>query len=72
MPIIVAKASMDELGMGGTNKNAYTGKVNNPYDTRNVFPAAAAEAVPVLVAAGGVAVCDWYGYRRQCAQTGCL
>ena len=30
--IIIAKASMDELGMGGTNKNAYTGKVSNPYD----------------------------------------
>ena len=23
---------MDELGMGGTNKNAYTGAVHNPYD----------------------------------------
>lgn len=28
----VAKASMDELGMGGTNKNAATGAVHNPYD----------------------------------------
>lgn len=28
----VCKASMDELGMGGTNKNAYTGAVHNPYD----------------------------------------
>ena len=28
----IAKASMDELGMGGTNKNAYTGAVHNPYD----------------------------------------
>lgn len=28
----VCKASMDELGMGGTNKNAYTGVVHNPYD----------------------------------------
>ena len=26
----VCKASMDELGMGGTNKNAYTGVVHNP------------------------------------------
>lgn len=34
--IIIAKASMDELGMGGTNKNAYTGKVNNPWDTDRI------------------------------------
>lgn len=31
--VFVAKASMDELGMGGTNKNAYTGPVHNPYNT---------------------------------------
>lgn len=30
--ILIGKSSMDELGMGGTNLNAYTGKVNNPYD----------------------------------------
>ncbi len=30
--ICLAKSSMDELGMGGTNLNAYTGKVNNPYE----------------------------------------
>ncbi|MEG1638495.1 MAG: amidase family protein [Erysipelotrichaceae bacterium] len=30
--IFSVKASMDELGMGGTNLNAYTGKVNNPWD----------------------------------------
>lgn len=34
--IIIAKSSMDELGMGGTNLNAYTGKVNNPYDTARI------------------------------------
>lgn len=34
--IIIAKASMDELGMGGTNINAYTGKVNNPWDTTRI------------------------------------
>ena len=34
--IIVAKSSMDELGMGGTNLNAYTGKVNNPWDTTRI------------------------------------
>lgn len=31
--IIVAKASMDELAMGGTNKSAYTGPVYNPWNT---------------------------------------
>lgn len=34
--VVIAKASMDELGMGGTNKNAHTGKVNNPWDVRRI------------------------------------
>ncbi len=34
--IVIAKSSMDELGMGGTNLNAYTGKVNNPYDVNRI------------------------------------
>ena len=34
--IVFAKTSMDELGMGGTNLNAYTGKVNNPYDVTRI------------------------------------
>lgn len=34
--ILFAKTSMDELGMGGTNLNAYTGKVNNPYDVSRI------------------------------------
>lgn len=34
--LIVAKASMDELGMGGTNKNALTGPVCNPYDLSRI------------------------------------
>lgn len=34
--IIIAKSSMDELGMGGTNLNAYTGKVNNPWDLERI------------------------------------
>lgn len=34
--IMVAKTSMDELGMGGTNLNAYTGKANNPYDLERI------------------------------------
>lgn len=34
--VFVSKASMDELGMGGTNLNAYTGKVNNPWDHERI------------------------------------
>lgn len=34
--IIIAKSSMDELGMGGTNLSAYTGPVHNPYDTNRI------------------------------------
>ncbi len=34
--IVIAKTSMDELGMGGTNMNAYTGKANNPYDLERI------------------------------------
>ncbi len=34
--VCLVKTSMDELGMGGTNLNAYTGKVNNPYDVTRI------------------------------------
>lgn len=34
--IIIAKSSMDELGMGGTNLSAYSGPVNNPYDLSRI------------------------------------
>lgn len=34
--VVAVKTSMDELGMGGTNLNAYTGKVNNPYDLERI------------------------------------
>ena len=34
--VCIAKASMDELGMGGTNKNAFTGPVHNPYDLNRI------------------------------------
>lgn len=33
---LVAKASMDEFAMGGTNKSALTGPVANPWDTRRI------------------------------------
>lgn len=34
--VIVAKTSMDELGMGGTNRNAYTGPVKNPWNPAHI------------------------------------
>lgn len=51
--VVIAKASMDELGMGGTNKNAYTGKVNNPWDTNRISGGSSGGSA-VLVAAGVV------------------
>ncbi len=33
---LVAKASMDELAMGGTNKSAVTGPVSNPWDVTRI------------------------------------
>ena len=49
--IIIAKASMDELGMGGTNLSAYTGPVNNPYDTTRISGGSSGGSA-VLTAAG--------------------
>lgn len=51
--VVIAKASMDELGMGGTNKNAYTGKVNNPWDTARISGGSSGGSA-VLVAKGVV------------------
>lgn len=47
----VAKASMDELGMGGTNKNAYTGVVCNPWDLDRI-PGGSSGGCAALVASG--------------------
>ena len=47
----IAKASMDELGMGGTNKNAYTGAVHNPYDLDRIAGGSSGGSA-ALVAAG--------------------
>lgn len=49
--IIIAKASMDELGMGGTNLSAYTGPVHNPYDTERISGGSSGGSA-VLCAAG--------------------
>lgn len=55
--IIIAKASMDELGMGGTNLSAYTGPVHNPYDVTRISGGssggsavlAAADVAPITI-----------------------
>ena len=51
--VVVAKASMDELGMGGTNKNAYTGPVANPWDTTRIAGGSSGGSA-ALVASGVV------------------
>lgn len=51
--VIMAKASMDELGMGGTNRNAYTGPVHNPYDLSRISGGSSGGSA-VLVASGAV------------------
>lgn len=50
--IIVAKTSLDELGMGGTNLNAYTGKVNNPYDFERISGGSSGGSAAIV--AGGI------------------
>lgn len=49
--IFVAKSSMDELGMGGTNLTAATGKVNNPWDVSRISGGSSGGSA-ALVAAG--------------------
>ncbi len=51
--IVIAKASMDELAMGGTNRNAYTGKVNNAWDQKRISGGSSGGSA-VLVASGCV------------------
>lgn len=51
--IIIAKASMDELGMGGTNQNAHTGPVNNPWDPTRISGGSSGGSA-VSVACGAV------------------
>lgn len=51
--IFVSKASMDELGMGGTNQNAFTGPVHNPWDLDRISGGSSGGSA-VLVASGAV------------------
>ncbi len=51
--IVVAKSSMDELAMGGTNLTAYTGPVHNPYDIQRMSGGSSGGSA-ALVASGAV------------------
>jgi len=51
--IVIAKASMDELAMGGTNLTAATGPVHNPYDL-NCMAGGSSGGSAALVAANVV------------------
>lgn len=53
--VFIAKASMDELGMGGTNINAYTGKVNNPWNVDRISGGSSGGSA-VLTASGVVPI----------------
>ncbi len=50
---LVAKASLDELAMGGTNKSALTGPVLNPYDTTRISGGSSGGSA-AIVASGAV------------------
>lgn len=51
--VLVGKASMDELAMGGTNTSAYTGPVYNPWDTSRIAGGSSGGSA-ALVASGVV------------------
>ena len=51
--IIIAKASMDELAMGGTNRSSHTGAVHNAYDVNRIAGGSSGGSA-VLVASGVV------------------
>ncbi len=49
--VIVAKASMDELGMGGTNRNAIIGAARNPWNPEHITGGSSGGSA-ALIAAG--------------------
>lgn len=53
--VIVAKTSMDELGMGGTNLTSFIGPCHNPYDLQRISGGSSGGSA-VLVASGAVPV----------------
>lgn len=73
--VITAKASMDELGMGGTGLNAYTGAVINPYDENKITGGSSSGSAAVVSAnltpiSIGTDTGD--SIRRPAAYTGCI
>lgn len=48
--VIIAKTSLDEFGMGGTNKNAFTGPVLNPYDTDRISGGSSGGSATIVAA----------------------
>jgi len=53
--IIIAKSSMDELAMGGTNLTSYAGPVLNPYDKKRISGGSSGGSA-VLVSCGAVSM----------------
>lgn len=51
--VTIAKASMDELAMGGTNKTCYIGPAHNPWDVRRITGGSSGGSA-ALVASGVV------------------
>ncbi|MDY6062443.1 MAG: amidase family protein [Erysipelotrichaceae bacterium] len=51
--VLVSKASMDELAMGGNNKSSYIGPCLNPYDLKRISGGSSGGSA-VLVASGAV------------------
>lgn len=53
--VTIAKTSMDELGMGGSNLTSFKGSVKNPYDTNRISGGSSGGSA-VIVASGLVPV----------------
>ena len=65
--VVIAKASMDELAMGGTNLTAATGPVYNPYDRTRMAGGSSGGSAALVAACRSV--CGRLRYRGFCAQT---
>lgn len=48
--VVVAKSSMDELGMGGTNRNAATGPAHNPWNVDHITGGSSGGSAALLAA----------------------
>lgn len=73
--LIVAKSSMDELAMGGTNLTAATGPVSNPYDANRISGGSSGGSA-VLVSTGAVPLAigtdTGDSIRKPAAYCGCV